>query len=165
MTVSCFPRTACAPDRSSVVRSAGRAGGRAQSVARRRRGSDRRFTPSRFRKTPIKIVQSEVAQWLACWAHNPKVRGSKPRFANLPAGHTCVLCVVCCSALGVCVSDPIWIYAYSPSPRPHDLALRIMDYRIENVFLDTSRFYSPGSVRTKYAAVATAYGFYVNLIL
>ena len=25
---------------------------------------------------------SEVAQWLACWAQNPKVRGSKPRFAN-----------------------------------------------------------------------------------
>ena len=22
-----------------------------------------------------------MAQWLACWAHNPKVRGSKPRFA------------------------------------------------------------------------------------
>ena len=25
---------------------------------------------------------SEVAQWLVCWAHNPKVRGSTPRFAN-----------------------------------------------------------------------------------
>ena len=24
---------------------------------------------------------SGVAQWLACWAHNPKVRGSKPRSA------------------------------------------------------------------------------------
>ena len=22
-----------------------------------------------------------MAQWLACWAHNPKVRGSKPRSA------------------------------------------------------------------------------------
>ena len=26
--------------------------------------------------------QSGVAQWLACWAHNPKVRGSKPRSAR-----------------------------------------------------------------------------------
>ena len=26
--------------------------------------------------------QSGVAQWLACWAHNPKVRGSKPRSAT-----------------------------------------------------------------------------------
>ena len=26
-------------------------------------------------------VLSGVAQWLACWAHNPKVRGSKPRSA------------------------------------------------------------------------------------
>ena len=26
---------------------------------------------------------SGVAQWLACWAHNPKVRGSKPRSATL----------------------------------------------------------------------------------
>ena len=25
--------------------------------------------------------KSGVAQWLACWAHNPKVRGSKPRSA------------------------------------------------------------------------------------
>ena len=23
-----------------------------------------------------------VAQWLACWAHNPKVRGSSPRAAH-----------------------------------------------------------------------------------
>ena len=26
--------------------------------------------------------KSGVAQWLACWAHNPKVRGSKPRSAT-----------------------------------------------------------------------------------
>ena len=26
---------------------------------------------------------SGVAQWLACWAHNPKVRGSKPRSATV----------------------------------------------------------------------------------
>ena len=25
------------------------------------------------------FIISGVAQWLACWAHNPKVRGSKPR--------------------------------------------------------------------------------------
>jgi hypothetical protein len=29
----------------------------------------------------VYIYISGVAQWLACWAHNPKVRGSKPRFA------------------------------------------------------------------------------------
>lgn len=29
-----------------------------------------------------KIFISGVAQWLACWAHNPKVRGSKPRSAT-----------------------------------------------------------------------------------
>ena len=28
-----------------------------------------------------RIGISGVAQWLACWAHNPKVRGSKPRSA------------------------------------------------------------------------------------
>ena len=32
-------------------------------------------------KAIIIHADSEVAQWLACWAHNPKVRGSKPRFA------------------------------------------------------------------------------------
>ena len=26
-------------------------------------------------------INSGVAQWLACWAHNSKVRGSKPRSA------------------------------------------------------------------------------------
>ena len=36
---------------------------------------------------PVSFIQrlmrtSRVAQWLACWAHNPKVRGSKPRSAK-----------------------------------------------------------------------------------
>ena len=31
---------------------------------------------------------SAVAQWLACWAHNPKVRGSKPRSATFLPRHT-----------------------------------------------------------------------------
>ena len=31
--------------------------------------------------------QSGVAQWLACWAHNPKVRGSKPCSAMLRQAH------------------------------------------------------------------------------
>ena len=31
-------------------------------------------------------ISSGVAQWLACWAHNPKVRGSKPRSANFRHG-------------------------------------------------------------------------------
>ena len=31
---------------------------------------------------------SEVAQWLACWAHNPKVPGSKPGFATQNFLHT-----------------------------------------------------------------------------
>ena len=26
----------------------------------------------------LKIITSGVAQWLACWAHNPKVHGSRP---------------------------------------------------------------------------------------
>ena len=30
---------------------------------------------------------SGVAQWLACWAHNPKVRGSKPRSAMCAVGN------------------------------------------------------------------------------
>ena len=32
------------------------------------------------------VRTSRVAQWLACWAHNPKVRGSKPRSAKLCEG-------------------------------------------------------------------------------
>ena len=49
------------------------------------------------RKDPMQIAKlqllvatsiqssSGVAQWLACWAHNPKVRGSKPRSASFAA--------------------------------------------------------------------------------
>ena len=32
-------------------------------------------------------LMSGVAQWLACWAHNPKVRGSIPRSATFAFGH------------------------------------------------------------------------------
>ena len=28
------------------------------------------------------VITSGVAQWLACWAHNPKARGSRPRSAT-----------------------------------------------------------------------------------
>ena len=41
----------------------------------------------------FKDSTSGVAQWLACWAHNPKVRGSKPRSA------TFMPLVGCCSVL------------------------------------------------------------------
>ena len=36
---------------------------------------------------------SGVAQWLACWAHNPKVRGSKPRSA-MPICRWCPRCSI-----------------------------------------------------------------------
>jgi hypothetical protein len=40
------------------------------------------FCPSLcWRASPSSDPRSAVAQWLACWAHNPKVRGSKPRCA------------------------------------------------------------------------------------
>ena len=34
------------------------------------------------RRCQPRAMHSGVAQWLACWAHNPKVRGSKPRSAT-----------------------------------------------------------------------------------
>ena len=44
-------------------------------------------TDSRVRICATKQTRSSgVAQWLACWAHNPKVRGSKPRSA-MSSGH------------------------------------------------------------------------------
>ena len=63
-----------------------------------------------LRKDPMQIAKlqllvaasiqssSGVAQWLACWAHNPKVRGSKPRSANfatsvwIPCGCVASVC-------------------------------------------------------------------------
>ena len=35
------------------------------------------------KKNLVCKIISGVAQWLACWAHTPKVRGSKPRSANV----------------------------------------------------------------------------------
>ena len=40
--------------------------------------------------------RSAVAQWLACWAHNPKVRGSKPRCAILVRVSVCAFLVSRC---------------------------------------------------------------------
>ena len=45
------------------------------------------FVATQVRKEPKRQdfqvhLTSGVAQWLACWAHNPKVRGSKPRSAT-----------------------------------------------------------------------------------
>ena len=44
-------------------------------------------------KTPFHQQHSGVAQWLACWAHNPKVRGSKPRSATHCFVAECMLAV------------------------------------------------------------------------
>ena len=38
-------------------------------------------------RCPAAKPVSEVAQWSACWAHNPKVPGSKPGFAILLQRH------------------------------------------------------------------------------
>ena len=65
------------------------------------------------RKDPMQIAKlqlvaatsiqssSGVAQWLACWAHNPKVRGSKPRSANfaMPVWIPCGCVASACARL------------------------------------------------------------------
>ena len=40
-----------------------------------------RFSARAQVSPPHEDTTSGVAQWLACWVHNPKVRGSKPRSA------------------------------------------------------------------------------------
>ena len=60
-------------------------------------------------------LHSGVAQWLACWAHNPKVRGSKPRSATFvsrsavlgrhtfaPSLHSSSLLKILLSCLALC---------------------------------------------------------------
>ena len=37
--------------------------------------------PKQAQTAKFRGIISTLAQWLACWAHNPKVRGSKPRSA------------------------------------------------------------------------------------
>ena len=41
-----------------------------------------RFSARAQVSPPHEDTTSGVAQWLACWVHNPKVRGSKPRSAR-----------------------------------------------------------------------------------
>jgi hypothetical protein len=56
------------------------------------------FCPSRcWCNVPHFYSSSAVAQWLACWAHNPKVRGSKPRCAisRLSVGGSVCLSALC----------------------------------------------------------------------
>jgi hypothetical protein len=58
------------------------------------------FCPSRcWYNFPHFDSRSAVAQWLACWAHNPKVRGSKPRCA-ISRLSVLVGFVRCCSCFG-----------------------------------------------------------------
>ena len=39
--------------------------------------------PYPLRQPPDAVrIHSGLVRWLACWAHNPKVRGSKPRSAT-----------------------------------------------------------------------------------
>ena len=59
---------------------------------------------------------SGVAQWLACWAHNPKVRGSKPRSAIWLHGlvHTSSNIRVCRNASSFVFAS---VRAFCPSVR------------------------------------------------
>ena len=43
--------------------------------------ADRDLATERQSFSEMLFSRSGVAQWLACWAHNPKIRGSKPRSA------------------------------------------------------------------------------------
>ena len=58
---------------------------------------------------PLSLVKtaceasSGVAQWLACWAHNPKVPGSKPGFAMSCPCLAYVL-TMSCLCLGLCLA-------------------------------------------------------------
>ena len=45
-------------------------------------------------------INSGVAQWLACWAHNPKVRGSETRSATFVRAF-----ILVCSDMCACWSD------------------------------------------------------------
>jgi hypothetical protein len=46
---------------------------------------------SKLRNSSRPAIETNIgmAQWLPCWAHNPKVRGSKPRSANWSAMIAC----------------------------------------------------------------------------
>ena len=40
--------------------------------------------PKQAQTAKFRGIISTLAQWLACWAHNPKVRGSKPEAFPIP---------------------------------------------------------------------------------
>ena len=57
----------------------------------------------------ISTHHSGVAQWLACWAHNPKVRGSKPRSAisldcRKTAPNARPACAIACDYAALCLT-------------------------------------------------------------
>ena len=78
---------------------------------------------------------SAVAQWLACWAHNPKVRGSKPRCAisRLSYAVRCFLlrfgwlsAMVLVEALGVSYFFSAYSLNQHPSLTPQSSILSLM---------------------------------------
>ena len=55
---------------------------------------------------------SGMAQWLACWAHNPKIRGSKPRSAICNSRG--------CSRMTPVGFEPTQLGLVEPQPSPLD---------------------------------------------
>ena len=67
---------------------------------------------------------SGVAQWLACWAHNPKVRGSKPHSAMCAVGN-CARAKKDPLPLGKCDSCSPFMFR----GRPHIAEIRYRNHR------------------------------------
>lgn len=89
----CTERCVCGPraraSQQQAPLSAPGAAGVCQREEHEEHHAARALTKIRVRH-PARIGSiSEVAQWLACWAHNPKVRGSKPRFATCRPAREC----------------------------------------------------------------------------
>ena len=42
-----------------------------------------KYHPTAYVVTVVLVTKSGVAQWIACWAHNPEVEGSRPSSAIL----------------------------------------------------------------------------------
>ena len=67
-----------------------------------RRGARQSNASASFLFFTVRNPTSGVAQWLACWAHNPKVRGSKPRSATFMALMGCLRNVAACAVSSLC---------------------------------------------------------------
>ena len=88
---------------------------------------------------------SGVAQWLACWAHNPKVRGSKPRSATFYSAVS-ASSQTCLHAAGLPIELALDAPRDAVGPQPHVAFVQPVGAQLLCLLAMVVKPFAPGQV-------------------